>query len=192
MLKESRQIILWKRLSDSIAPFSLKNFDTPNPKISFWQAPKEWACMVFGESCATPQMNSKGGKEQRLHSQQTKCWQHRRLLCPWSLVLGPWCYYETTILWINNIARDRQWSWRQTRPPLQNCHLSSKEWLPRKNKELLLSMRSQEAPPSKLLSQLFLKWKAVVANAIQISHLSVNRDCLREKMWPKKVFWLAA
>ena len=115
--------------------------------------------MVFGEFRATPQMNSKVGEKQRLHSQQTKCWQRRRLLCPWSLVLGPRCYYETTILWINNITRDRQWSWRQTWPALQNCHLSSKEWLPRKNKELLLSMRSQEAPPSKLLSRLFLKIK---------------------------------
>ena len=45
--------------------------------------------------------------------------------------------------------------------------------------------RAQEAPPSKLLSQLFSKSKAVVAKAIQILHLSVNRDCPREKMWPK-------
>ena len=187
MLKESRQIILRRRLSDSIAPFSLKILTHQIQKLVFDRFPKNglvWYLRNFVLHLRWTLKEERSNnyiRNRRSADSKGDC-----------SVLGPWCYYETTILWINNITRDRQWSWRQTRPPLQNCHLSSKEWLPRKNKELLLSMRSREAPPSKLLSQLFLKSKAVVAKAIQILHLSVNRDCPREKMWPKKVFWLVA
>ena len=161
MLKESRQIILWKRLSESIAPFSLKILTHQIQKLVFDRLPKNglvWYLenLVLHLRWTLKEERSNNYIRNRRSADSTgDC----SGLSPWSLVLDPWCYYETTILWINNITRDRQWSWRQTWPPLQNCHLSSKEWLPRKNKELLLSMRSQEAPPSKLLSQLFLKIK---------------------------------
>ena len=107
MLKESRQIILRRRLSDSIAPFSLKILTHQIQKLVFDRFEKMGLYGICGISCYTSdelwrriEATITSAKDEVLTAQEIAL----------SLVLGPWCYYETTILWINN-WKCPNWEW---------------------------------------------------------------------------------